>query len=105
MPSKGLRPKCLKGKDLGGKKALDILERGVYTYYMASQSAHTTPKTFRITKTQAALLEQPKHKARSSAIVRALLTLYLNGRLNIESAIEEDLNGIEQRQITRWRTK
>jgi hypothetical protein len=33
--------------------------------------------------------------------MRVLLSLYLNGRLNIEAAIEEDLKDVENRKVMR----
>lgn len=39
----------------------------------------------RISTTQDSILRTPKYKNRKAAIVRALLTLYLNGRLAMES--------------------
>lgn len=68
---------------------------------MANQSSRTTPRAFRITLAQDSFLDQPQYKTKASAIVRALLTLYLEGRLCIEGAIEEDLREIEIRKVMR----
>jgi len=54
----------------------------------------------RISTTQALLLKQPKYKDKQSAIVRALLSLYLNGRLAMEAverAIQMEIDSAAQR--------
>lgn len=61
---------------------------------MSKPSNRTKIKGFRVTITQATLLESPFLYNKGSALVRALLTLYFNKKLpaslNIEGMIEEE---------------
>ena len=59
--------------------------------------------TVRITRTQRALLRTPKYYAKTSAIVRVLISLYLNGHLaalNVEDAIQKEIENGFNRQKT-----
>jgi hypothetical protein len=70
------------------------------------QSTRTLPKQFRITHTQAALLEQ-RLKGKSSALVRVLLSLYFNKKLeylkfqgiDISTLLEKELSEAQEAVI------
>ena len=94
---KGSNPrKCLKTK---GKRTLDRGAPPMYDPLMPSsiskkKNSRTRTRTFRISHTQFALLSAPVFRERASPLVRVLLHLYLNKKLdalNIEELVNEEL--------------
>ena len=65
---------------------------------MSVPSQHTVIKGFRITRTQNFILASAKYRNRGSAIIRALLNLYLNGHLKIEHVIEKEIEETKIKQ-------
>lgn len=78
----------------GRRKPLTRVDYPVYDRKMPSSSQRTKSRSFRISHTQYKLLGAPLFKDRASPLIRVLLHLYLNRKLdgfNIEELVNKEV--------------
>ena len=68
----------------------------------AHENSRTQVRSFRITHTQDALLDREQRSGRASAIIRTLLSLYFNKRIDgVEALVDEEVKKSRQAELER----